>query len=161
MENINIGMKKFKSVYYIIILTKLLKGEQKMKRQINVVFIFTLLILTFFSLVESTNAGIIDRADAESMYINEVDNICINLIEVKYVYRLFHVGRIENVYDGENYVSFDSINLWRISRLRATDSSFWDFSISHYEGVHHSLEDYRFIGILTDNFIYGTFFKSV
>ena len=154
-------MKKFKSVYYLILLTKLVKGEQKMKKQIKVIFIFTLLILTFFSLVGSTDAGIIDRADAGSIYIDKADNICINLIETKYVYRLFHVGRIENVYTGENYVSFDSINLWRISRLRATDGSFWDFSISHYEGTHHSLEDYRFIGILTDNFIYGTFFKSV
>jgi len=131
-----------------------------MKKQISMVFIFTLLILTIFLPVASTDVGIINHADAKSIYNDNTNNISINLIETNFVYRLFHMGRIENVYNGENHVSFDSINLWRISRLRATDGSFWDFSISHYEGAHHSFEDYLFIGILTDNFIYGTFFKS-
>ena len=131
-----------------------------MKKQISTVFILTLLILTLILPLTSADAGIINHADKRYTYNDNTNTICINLIKTNYVYRLFHMGKIENVYKGENHVSFDSINLWRISRLRANDGSFWDFSISHYEGAHHSFEDYLFIGILTDNFIYGTFFKS-
>jgi hypothetical protein len=58
-----------------------------------------------------------------------------------------------------NYITFDAINLFRISFSRSDDWSFWEYSISHYEGTHHYHEGYRFLGILTNKIIFGILFK--
>lgn len=76
-----------------------------------------------------------------------------------FTYKLCYFGSIENLVVNEDEVSFDAVNLWRLSRIRSTDGSYWDISLTHYEDVHHYLEGYRFRGILRDSFIWGRFTK--
>jgi len=78
-----------------------------------------------------------------------------------YHYRIFYIGQVENVFRTNNLVEFDAISLLRYTHMFATDRSFWSFSIAHYEETHHSHDDYRFIGILTESIICGLFTKSV
>lgn len=77
----------------------------------------------------------------------------------EFTYKLSYFGSIENLVVNEDEVSFDAVNLWRLSRVRSTDGSYWDISLTHYEDVHHYLEGYRFRGILRDSFIWGRFTK--
>jgi len=116
-----------------------------MKKIIKTTLIIFILLLLFQINVYATN--ILD------------ENITQNNNE--FTYRLFYIGKITNVERSDDQVSFDAINLYRISRIRSSDGSYWEFSINHYENAIHSLKDFRFLGILTDNFIIGSFFKVV
>ena len=90
---------------------------------------------------------------SDSMIINSYFN------QNEYYYRLFYIGGIKDLNIQENFISFDAVNLYRISFIRSSDWSFWEYSLSHYEETHHQHENYRFFGILRDNIILGIFFK--
>ena len=76
-----------------------------------------------------------------------------------YTYKLTYLGFIKNVEVTDDIVSFDAVHLWRFSRIRNTDGSYWDISLSYYENIHHDLQGYTFRGILRDRFICGQFSK--
>jgi hypothetical protein len=115
-----------------------------MKKIIKILIIFLILISCF-----QINVYANDTSD-----INNTQNIN------EFTYRLFYLGRITNLERNEDIVTFDAINLYRISRIRSSDGSYWEFSINHYENVHHSLNDFRFLGIMTNTFIIGSFYKK-
>jgi hypothetical protein len=126
-----------------------------MNRVINVykkqrsILILTLCILFSISVIPQESCQFVNKssdADPSSVTLH---------------YRLFYIGRITNVYRSDDFVEFDSVRVLRYSHMFASDQSFWSFSISHYEDTHHSHEDYRFFGMLTNSFICGMFSKTI
>ena len=124
----------------------------------KIINLFIILVIMSITIsINSVNSEKIkpenNNSPSDEIILNSFNNLN------DYCYRLFYIGRIENVNRQENFISFDAINLYRISFIRSNDWSFWEYSISHYEDTYHQHEDYRFFGILIDNIIFGFFFK--
>jgi hypothetical protein len=127
-------------------------------KKIKIITVF-LLILSFSAFFQTINANS-EKIDIDNTFKYNKETK-MDSFNYQYIYILFYMGRIKNLDRGENSISFDSVKLWRASYLKASDGSFWDLSISHYEEAIHKLDDYNFIGILTKNIIYGIFYKIV
>jgi hypothetical protein len=120
--------------------------------------IISIFIIIFFIQI-STNFPILADENEKIEGFNEI-RYSIKLVELNdFSYKLFYIGRITNLERTDDTVSFDGINIYRISRIKSSDGSFWEFSINHYKNIFHSLKDYRFQGIITEKFILGTFSK--
>ena len=120
-------------------------------------FLIIFIILNLFISMNLVNAEKINPNNSNEF--NDLININKYLNFNDFYYRLFYVGKIENLQRMDNFVSFNSVNLFRISFIRSSDLSFWEYSISHYEDTYHQHENYRFFGILTNNLIIGILFK--
>jgi len=120
-------------------------------------FLIIFITLNLFASINFVNAEKIDSNNSnefnDSININKYFNLN------DFYYRLFYVGKIDNLQRNDNFISFNSVNLFRISFIRSSDLSFWEYSISHYEDTYHQHENYGFFGILTNNFIIGILFK--
>jgi hypothetical protein len=121
--------------------------------KINLIFIFIFLVFS----VNLANSDILITEDYIINDDQELFDLSKNFNDFKY--RLFYIGRIKDLNRQENFISFDSINLYRLSFIRSNDMSFWEYSITHYENTYHQHENYRFIGILTNSIIFGFLFK--
>jgi len=122
------------------------------------------LILTFFLMlsvgISQGSCNLLNKQYYSDSEINE--NLpSVGFASTTFIYKIFYFGRVANVVKSGDLVEFDSVRLFRCTHIRATDGSFWTYSISHYEDSHHSLKDYHFIGILTDSFICGHFSKTI
>jgi hypothetical protein len=128
-----------------------------MKKTIKIHFIFI-----FLSILIILSANVVNSYELKSLSynINSNENLkefCNNLNDYKF--RLFYYGKIKDLNQQDNYISFNSVNLYRISFIRSLDWSFWEYSFSHYENTFHQHENYRFFGIVTNNIIFGFFLK--
>jgi len=120
-------------------------------------FLIIFITLNLFISINFVNAEKINPNNSNEFNDSIDINKYFNLND--FYYRLFYVGKIENLERRDNFISFNSVNLFRISFIRSSDLNFWEYSISHYEDTYHQHENYRFFGILTNNFIIGILFK--
>lgn len=128
-----------------------------MKKTIKINFILILISIFIILSVNVVNSYELKNLSYTIKSNEDLIEFCNNLIDYKY--RLFYFGKIKDLNREKNYISFNSVNLYRISFIRSSDWSFWEYSFSHYENTFHQHENYRFIGIVTNNIIFGFFLK--
>jgi len=151
LNNNNYREKFIYSYNYIILGCNYMKKTIKINFILILISIFIILSVNVVNSCElkSLNCSITSNEDLKEFY-NNLNN---------YKYRLFYFGKIKDLNRQENYISFNSVNLYRISFIRSSDWSFWEYSFSHYENTFHQHENYIFIAILTNNIIFGFFLK--
>lgn len=129
------------------------------KKQLSILILIFFLILSV-GLIPQGSCNLLNKQYYGDNEINE--NLpSVDSASATFIYKVFYFGRVANVVKSDDLVEFDSVRLFRYIHIRATDGSFWTYSISHYEDSHHFLKDYHFIGILTNSFICGRFSKTI
>ncbi len=129
------------------------------KKQLSFLILIFFLILSV-DLIPQGSCNLLNKQYYGDNEINE--NLpSVDSASATFIYKVFYFGRVANVVKSDDLVEFDSVRLFRYVHIRATDGSFWTYSISHYEDSHHFLKDYHFIGILTNSFICGRFSKTI